>query len=188
MIEKIVKGFNSGKLMASFYPCPAELSNTLAGSVPKGTPEAKDLEIQRKLNVETYGFSDWYDWQTTKWGTKWDVGRNQNHGEKVKVKKDATEVTLSFESAWSPPIPFYEKLHDDQGFEIHARYFEPGVGFVGEWRDGVDDTYDYSGFDTWQEALTWLQENASAALIDDFGIEEWLTDMGDEDEEADSDS
>lgn len=187
MIEKVVKGFNAGGLMGAFYPCPKALSGTLAGSHAKGTPEAKDLEIQQKINVETYGFKDWYDWQTTKWGTKWDVGRRE-YDEKLKVKKGATEITLSFDSAWSPPIPFYEKMHDDEGFEITAKYFEPGCGFIGVWENGADDTYDYSGFDTGKEALAWLKENAPADLLDDFGIEDWFEGMtNDDEEESDED-
>lgn len=188
MIAKVVRGFNAGNLMATFYPCPEALTDTLAGALAKGTPDARELEIRQKLNVETYGFKDWYDWQTTKWGTKWDVGRDQGHGEKLKVKKGATEVTLSFDSAWSPPIPFYEKMHDDRGFEIRAAYFEPGCGFVGVWENGHDDTYDYSGFDTAKEALTWLKENAPADLLDDFGIADWFEDIiADEEKEKDDD-
>lgn len=188
MIEKVVKGFNKGQLLAEFYPCPKELTETLAGARPKGTPEGKALEIQHKLNVETYGFADWYDWQTSNWGTKWDVGRDQNDPRKIKVKKGATEVTLSFDSAWSPPIPFYEKLHQEHQFEINARYFEPGCGFIGVWENGNDDTFDYTGFDTSREALDWLKENAPADLLADFGIEEWFTDMMGDSEETDSDS
>jgi hypothetical protein len=29
-----------------------------------------------------------------------------------------------------------------QGFDIRASYFEPGIGFCGDWDDGMDNCYE----------------------------------------------
>jgi hypothetical protein len=50
-------------------------------------------------------------------------------------------VVLSFDTAWSPPIEFYIFMKG-QGFHIRASYFEPGMGFCGDWIDGRDNYYD----------------------------------------------
>ena len=83
--------------------------------------------------------TDWYDWNVANWGTKWDIGGEQC-GEPV---RDNKRVMVSFDSAWSPPIGLYEKLVED-GFLIHASYFEPGLGFCGTWINGWDNYIDYS--------------------------------------------
>ena len=50
-------------------------------------------------------------------------------------------MSVSFDTAWSPPIKFYEKLQE-QGWEVKAYYFEPGMNFCGIWDDGDDDYYE----------------------------------------------
>ena len=51
------------------------------------------------------------------------------------------EATMSFDTAWSPPIGLYERLQV-LGFYVRASYFEPGMGFAGRWIDGDDQYYD----------------------------------------------
>jgi len=185
MIARVVLAYNKGSLMGTFFPCPKELYDTVAGSVGSGTPEARELEIQEKLNVAQHGYKNWYDWCVANWSTKWDVGRRERE-DKVKIKRADKKVTLSFESAWCPPIEFYVKMTEQYGFKIHARYFESGCGFVGQWEDGTEDSWDYSGFESSREALEFLQENVPAELLDDFGIEDWLQDMINEEAAAES--
>jgi hypothetical protein len=90
------------------------------------TAEAADgfFELLRPLG-------EWnYDRSVENWGTKWDV-------EPMDVDFDGTTMSTSFDSAWSPPIALYEYLKD-QGFEVSASYYEPGMDFAGEWVDGED--------------------------------------------------
>ena len=104
------------------------------------TEEHKDL-LDRISRAETAdGFfelfrpiGEWdYNTALEKWGTKWDV-------EPMDVDFDGTTMSTSFDSAWSPPIALYEYLVE-QGFEVSANYYEPGLDFAGEWVDG-DDFY-----------------------------------------------
>ena len=77
----------------------------------------------------------WYNWRCNNWGTKWEV-------EVRGLKRDGNTLTMSFDSAWSPPIPVYEAMHA-QGWDVVACYWEPGMGFAGEWRYGRDFYLDY---------------------------------------------
>lgn len=183
VVARLVKAFNSGRMMSDFFPCPKELVETMAGSCAKGTTEAKEHELRQKQNIKEYGYANWYDWQVAEWGTKWDVGR-KDYDEKVKVKRGAKEVTLAFDSAWSPPINFYEKMRDEQQFEINAQYFEPGCGFVGQWttEDG-EVTYQFSSTDR-----KWLKANIPANLLDTFGILDFFSDCDPEPEDEEDDA
>jgi len=99
---------------------------------------------------------DWWDWRVNNWGTKWDVG-----GEDAFVDRpDQTTVVLSFDSAWSPPIEFYIFMKG-QDFDIRASYFEPGMGFCGDWIDGMDNYYEAE----WHDFPT--------HLIEEYNMEEF---------------
>ena len=79
---------------------------------------------------------NWYDWHCEHWGTKWDVA-NQFIG--LETPK---ELELGFDTAWSPPVPFYKKL-EEMGFTVSADYKEEGMSCIGEYADGVDECYEY---------------------------------------------
>lgn len=69
------------------------------------------------------------------WGTKWDVSQTEV------IDQFENSISVSFESAWSPPIAFYDRMVE-MGFEVHATYFEPGMGYVGKYIDGEDEEYE----------------------------------------------
>lgn len=80
---------------------------------------------------------DWYAWNVDNWGTKWDT---EPHS--FERHNDVT-VYLQFETAWGPPIELYNFLFDE-GWDVTARYHEPGMGFVGEYDNTMDDCWEYS--------------------------------------------
>ena len=102
-----------------------------------------------------------YDAAINAWGTKWDVGQDDGA---VTVGDHGHRVYLSFESAWSPPVGLYNELVR-LGFEVYADYFEPGVGFVGEYQNGSDDCFEYSADD--------IDEIVPSRLVDKFEIHDW---------------
>lgn len=110
-MDRFVSAYNAGKACSEFLPMPED--------------------------------SDWYSWRIENWGTKWDIGadigtdREEQHGLKATVV--GNEASMSFDSAWSPPIGLYEKLVE-LGFSVEATYFEPEMAFCGIWTDG-DDLY-----------------------------------------------
>jgi hypothetical protein len=102
---------------------------TLVG-IPEGiTPEEHD--------------KDWWDIHISYWGCKWDVDYEEHSASYYD-----DNMTLCFETAWSPPIGFCEKLAQYFSVKVENFYSEPGVGFAGLctcYPDGTaeDDELDY---------------------------------------------
>jgi len=83
------------------------------------------------LDNDAHADDGWYTWRLENWGTKWDVYETQC------TRINANTLQLYFYTAWSPPIPIYDKLVD-MGFEVNARYLDEGWGYIGEYNDGDD--------------------------------------------------
>lgn len=119
----------------------------------------------------------WYVWCVDNWGTKWDVGRKDGDGI---TSSDSNSVSFDFDSAWSPPIRAYEKLMQ-QGFDVHATYYEPGNNFVGEF-DGSDDCYEIP------ETADEVADEIPKHLDEEWGISEYMRDCEEElEEDSDED-
>ena len=103
------------------------------------------------------------------WGTKWELA-----GE-VDTIEDG--VILTFDSAWAPPTGLYNHLYS-LGYEVLARYYEPGMAFAGTYEDGCDDCFDYSGMSS-EEIAKYLPEE----LDQYFGISENVAQWEDENSE-----
>ena len=145
----LVEAINEGKFCNHVIPVPEDLQIT-AGFLGKDTPEQAELERKTAENVAKYGVGNWYDFCTSRWGTKWDVDAY----EKVEFDDQwdkGNKITFGFDSAWSPPIGIYEELVE-QGFSVRADYYEPGMAFAGIWEDGCDDFYEYGGMTSEQVA------------------------------------
>jgi hypothetical protein len=142
-VARLIKAFNESKLFNEFVTCPPALHE----SVEIGENYNERNEAKEAANREEYGFSSWYDWNVTHWGTKWDVGEESDdfvqNGE-----SDGNSVTLTFDSAWSPPIAFYEAM-TDLGWKIKGYYYEPGMAFCGLFDDSVNEEYSIDGDSNW---------------------------------------
>lgn len=136
-IKRVVDAFDRDSLFAEFVPVPEALMDTRTTS--HGGSDAAEKDALRADNREQYGYASWYDFRIAKWGTKWDVGA----GDGVCDQQNNKTVTLHFDSAWSPPVEWYEKMHRDFGFSITAYYNEPGLVFCGKWENGEDESYEY---------------------------------------------
>ena len=88
-------------------------------------------ELEGTSGFDEDGASGWYAWRLDNWGTKWDIY------DSTCDRIDANALVLSFLSAWSPPMPIYEKL-TDMGFDVTARYLDEGWMYIGEYTDGDD--------------------------------------------------
>jgi hypothetical protein len=74
---------------------------------------------------------NWYDHNVNRFGTKWDIDENDIVYEYPDSSTN-TNVTLTFVTAWSPPIPFFETLCNKYNLSnALLTYSEPGVGFAG---------------------------------------------------------
>ena len=148
MIARVKKAFAAGNLFNEFIPMPPGLQETEA----------------------------WYDWALENWGTKWDVegdiileqGRAAEEAAGTDVFRTIARtpsVKLAFRSAWSPPIPIYEKL-SAEGFYIEASYSEEAMEFCGEWSTYAKEVYyDYAGW-TYDE----IKAKIPTRLIEEYCI------------------
>lgn len=159
-IKRLADAFGAGGLCHAVIPTPQALTDTVSGSVPEGAKRDAH-EAQMQSNKTLYGAKDWYDFQSSRWGTKWDVICDS-----VEIDQDGLGFSGTFESAWSPPIGVCEALAE-QGVEVTLYYYEPGMGYVGKWEDGCDDCYEYAG-----EKSNTVRAAIGDELDDMFGISE----------------
>jgi hypothetical protein len=172
-IAALAEAMRDGKFCDHVIPVPEDLQ-IVAGRVGAvGEPDQVELERRSAENLKKYGAANWYDFCVNRWGTKWDVSAECG----VDVSEDGLEINFAFESAWSPPIGIYEELVE-QGYSVAAYYYEPGMGYVGKWEDGVDDCHDYGG-----ETSKTVRDVIGEELDDYWGISESMAEF--EDEETD---
>ena len=83
-------------------------------------------EKMQKQLIDKYGYDNWYDWCCDNWGTKWDA-YDCYVSESLK-----DYCSISFDTAWSPPIPYYLALSKKYPLlRIEIEYSEIGMDFAG---------------------------------------------------------
>jgi hypothetical protein len=175
MIQRAAKALQEGTFLNEFIPVP-ECLKIVSGRVGiDGSPEQLALEQSQQDNLNNHNYKDWYDFCVNEWGTKWDV-----QSDSVAIENDNT-VSASFDSAWAPPVRAYEQM-TEMGFEIIAYYYEPGMGFVGKWDNGIDEFYEYGG-----ETSETVRDVIGEELDDYFCISESMAEWEEENQEIDLD-
>ena len=128
------------------------------------TDDASLLQHIIPMNESLLDGGDWYEWRLDNWGTKWDI--YETHCTRI----DANTLQLNFLTAWSPPIPIFDKL-TDMGYKINARYLDEGWMYIGEYTDGID----------WSTADIESIGKVRPELDDEFGISEMMQEENDND-------
>lgn len=118
MLDRFVKAYKLGKACNEFLPIPE-------GYIADGR---------------------WYDWCVNNWNTKWDVGSDNNESHGLNPTVVDNQASMTFDSAWAPPIGLYERLVE-LGFKVEATYWEPGMAYCGLWQDGEDHYVEYTHHD-----------------------------------------
>jgi hypothetical protein len=119
---------------------------------------------------------NWYTWNTTNWGCKWDASV-QSYS-----RISDEEITVTFETPWAPPIALYQYLSSDaEDWYATAYYLEEGCAFIGYVDDGSDEFYEYSdvaSLDSIPDHIVdfWnlreqLQEREDDEIFDEEGVE-----------------
>ena len=100
--------------------------------------------IQNYLPVPE-GIEDKITYCKKNWGTKWDFGKTAyTPDEECDWQVDEMGyglVHLRFETAWTPPIGWYEALHT-LDMTVEAYYYEPLDQFYGQWSNPVEGILD----------------------------------------------
>lgn len=170
MIERAVKAAGDGRLLSEFVPCPQALIDTVEGWSADAALQA-EIDAKQEANMAEYSYTSWYNWCISNWGCKWDVDCHAVN------REDANNAFMAFDSAWSPPIEFYEQM-EELGFIVEAYWYEPGMMFCGLREDGVTDDYEIRG------NSDWVVNNIPKALDEAMGISESMAEC-EEDEESD---
>jgi hypothetical protein len=157
---------NDGGLCSFFHPCPQDLLDTVAGYM--SGEEGEKLKLQEEANLEKHGSKNWYDWQISNWGTKWDPSVMNDS-----FTYDDDCFECFFDSAWNPPIEFYNKLVEE-GYKVTATYNEGGCDYIGWYDDGDDNCLSWSEIrDEYEEQFTQLQDSPKPENEDSDERWEW---------------
>jgi hypothetical protein len=165
----VIKEIVDSKLqLQKLFPCPQELLETTA-------PAEYNAKDKVQYNIEKYGHPDWYNWQISNWGTKWDIGPVElDYDMNCSDNLDGTStLTVGFDSAWSPPVAAMGKLYEkfkDKNIQIRLEYFEPGCAFLGVAytvnEKFVDECYDYEGADDLESYVNDLDHNLASSEVE----------------------
>lgn len=176
--EALVAAIKEGNFLNHIIPVPEDLQ-IVAGRVgDDSNPDQIELERQTKANIEKYGAGNWYDFCTSRWGTKWDV--NPYSPEDVVIDENG-QVEFGFDSAWSPPMGIYEEMVE-QGYTVEATYYESGMAYVGRCEGSpefgfTDDCYDIGGLRSDQ-----VRDEIGEELDEEYGISECMAEYEEEEE------
>ena len=117
------------------HPQPEDLNITC------GTQTQEEKE-QAMLNKAKYGYTDWYEWRCAEWGTKWDACE-PNIGD-----NDINLFSVSFDTAWSPPIAWIQNiLKDFPDLCFTLEYEEPGMCYGGILTAQYEEIFDNVDWD-----------------------------------------
>jgi len=87
--------------------------------------------------IELYGANNWYDWCKIGWGCKWDACDVE-----IDLSPNDGFYMVGFETPWSPPRSFYEKL------EINF----PTLKFMSVYADECDNFEEICNpMDNWED-------------------------------------
>ena len=155
-MQKIIDTVNDESmdgLCSALYPQPEDMF--------KG-----DLGEKERKECAEKGIPNWYDWNTSNWGTKWDATPDQLE---IEHDSDGTSViTGAFDSAWGPPIGAYEHfIQNNDDCHLESMYYEGGCAFCGKWEDGVDDCYEIP------DSVKAIEAEIPEEIDEAFGISEW---------------
>ena len=138
MIKRARDAWMDRRFLKEFIPIPQELTIVSGRVGADDNPEQMLLVAQQEANLKKYGYQDWYTYCVNEWGTKWDIGYEEDWNEPC--DESETTFTVKYNSAWSPPEAACFKLVA-MGFDVTNYYYEPGMGFCGVFKDGEDHQY-----------------------------------------------
>ena len=105
-----------------------------AAIVLEKEPRFEEAGKKRLRIIEETGFASWYPWAIANWGTKWGAYSTSQ------LEQIDGGIRFSFDTAWSPPEPIFEKLAEEfPQLTFDIAYFDEGWNFAGHIRFTGDD-------------------------------------------------
>jgi hypothetical protein len=155
-LDAFLKEKNGEDWFDFFLPTPSELNDV--------TSPNRDGNSAEQLRLK-YGASDWYDWNVSNWGCKWNCSAQNVE------RYDENTISFTFDSPWAPPGTLYRRIADGEfgEYDVTADYLEEGMGFVGRFSDGFDDYYEYTDL----ESLDEIPDE----IVDQWNLREQLEDQ-----------
>jgi hypothetical protein len=173
-IDVLVDAWTKGKFFGTILPEPDYTTTPVKKTFPEISLQyATTDEDKAKVLEPTISENNWWDWRVQHWGTKWEIDTDGR-----RTHRFENHLTVSFDTAWSPPLGIFEALVE-QGFSVSAMYYEGGMSFCGAWTDGFDDFYNIEG------KYDWVIKNIPSEIDAEFCISEnmmdWeMSDLSDE--------
>lgn len=105
----------SNDLKHCSYLTIEELKNRFEQRTKEQQEKILSLGKQALSNIEKYGCKSWYDFACDKWGTKWNayssyIENVSNNNFEESLMNLRNDITFSFQTAWSTPLPIFEAL------------------------------------------------------------------------------
>lgn len=94
----------------------------------EGTPVGEtSLDFNKVVPMPESEKDNWYDWSCENWGTKWNACSGS-----LDYRNGGKTVIYNFDTAWSPPVPWFEsavQAYPDLEFDLE--WEEGGMAFGG---------------------------------------------------------
>jgi len=162
----------AGSEMCNFVlPEPDYKTTPVAHTFPEIQARfAKTEEEKAKAiaNEPTIREDSWYDWRVQNWGTKWDIDMT---GEDIHHNDDGS-FSISFDSAWSPPIGVFNELIE-MGFKIQAEWYESGMCFGGILTNDEQHEFNIPDGKTATEIFNKIKKQCKEDKAFDAWVEDW---------------
>jgi hypothetical protein len=107
---------------------PSEQLEELYTDWCKPTEDREGFSFRNLVPRPAEHHDDWYNWNVSNWGTKWDACEPHE-------SREVDGLTIFFETAWSPPEPIFDVLRKacyQQGLGLVVS-FEEEQGWGGVW-------------------------------------------------------
>lgn len=111
--------------------------------------EGEQRQIYNTMKELNLCIDGWYNWNCNNWGTKWDACESYvDNIDDIDELDDEDDLVVMFNTAWSAPEPWYQKLSEIIPFETECTEEGGFFHFIG-YSDGEgnfsieDDTEEY---------------------------------------------
>lgn len=185
-IDAFVKALGSDKLFSfgKLFPIPDPLKTVILGFLKgkdckwRNITDSEGNVTQQVLSAEEleelkdkYKATNWYDWNISNWGTKWDI-------EPVELEGDfEKEVYCHFDTAWAPPVEFITHIGKQFPELTFTLYFaEGGVGFWGTSSVSGDMVETIKNETFWKNEIDGDAEDYTTNCVEE--LQEFLNEHG----------